>query len=334
MNASTRLVLASLLACPLLSACDSAREEPKASVEERVARFERPHDKKAVRRVGGGTDVPTIVDASKQGGDGDEGNAEISFDPPYDGEPVNTEKLANGLVAEDFVVGDGAEATEGAKVTVHYTGYLKDGTVFDSSVKKKRPFSFDVGGGRVIKGWDEGVAGMKVGGKRRLQVPSELGYKDRRMGAIPPNSDLVFTIELLNVRPPLPDPQPASAFEGQPRSKQTLEGGLIVETYKEGEGDGAKKGDTVSVHYTGTLADGTEFDSSVNKKRPPIEFPLGQRRVIEGWDKGLEGMKVGELRKLSIPPELGYGDKEKPNIPANSILVFTVEMMAITPKPE
>jgi FKBP-type peptidyl-prolyl cis-trans isomerase len=105
-----------------------------------------------------------------------------------------------GLQIEDLVVGSGREAKAGDVVEVHYTGWLVDGKKFDSSVGRE-PFSFDLGAGQVIQGWDRGVAGMKVGGKRKLTIPPELGYGSRGFpGAIPPQSTLVFEVELLDVR--------------------------------------------------------------------------------------------------------------------------------------
>ncbi len=106
----------------------------------------------------------------------------------------------SGLKYIDLKEGTGAEAKAGDTVEVHYTGWLKDGTKFDSSLDRGEPFSFPLGKGRVIKGWDEGVAGMKVGGKRKLIIPAELAYGNRNMGKIPPNSELIFEVELLKVQ--------------------------------------------------------------------------------------------------------------------------------------
>jgi FKBP-type peptidyl-prolyl cis-trans isomerase FkpA len=108
------------------------------------------------------------------------------------------------LVIEDLVVGTGAAASAGQKVTVHYTGWLmeggKAGTKFDSSKDRKDPFVFSLGRGQVIQGWDEGVQGMKVGGKRKLTIPPAMGYGSRGAGGvIPPNATLVFEVELLHV---------------------------------------------------------------------------------------------------------------------------------------
>ena len=107
---------------------------------------------------------------------------------------------ASGLTYQDLAVGEGVEAVKGSQVTVHYTGWLTDGTKFDSSMDRNEPFDFPLGAGHVIKGWDEGVAGMKVGGKRKLTIPPSLGYGARGAGGvIPPNATLVFDVELLGV---------------------------------------------------------------------------------------------------------------------------------------
>ena len=119
-----------------------------------------------------------------------------------------TTTTASGLQYDDVTVGSGAEAKAGQRVTVHYTGWLYDhtrpdkkGAEFDSSRTGNRPFSFELGAGQVITGWDQGVAGMKVGGQRTLVIPPEMGYGARGAGGvIPPNATLVFDVELLGVR--------------------------------------------------------------------------------------------------------------------------------------
>jgi len=104
--------------------------------------------------------------------------------------------------------------------------------------------------------------------------------------------------------------------------------GLEIEILQEGNGQETKNGDMVSVHYTGTLVNGTKFDSSVDRGQP-FEFSLGEGRVIQGWDLGVLGMKIGEKRKLTIAPELGYGSADMGTIPPNSILIFEVELLGI-----
>lgn len=118
----------------------------------------------------------------------------VSHAIPQPGQSVTELKI------EDVKVGTGGEAVAGKTVTVHYTGWLTNGTKFDSSKDSGRPFTFPLGGGRVIKGWDQGVAGMKVGGVRKLTIPPSLGYgASGAGGVIPPNATLVFEVELLSV---------------------------------------------------------------------------------------------------------------------------------------
>ena len=106
----------------------------------------------------------------------------------------------SGLEIEDQIVGDGDEAVAGQTVEVHYTGWLTDGTKFDSSHDRDQTFSFKLGGGQVIAGWDQGVAGMKIGGSRKLTIPPEMGYGERGAGGvIPPNATLVFKVELIGL---------------------------------------------------------------------------------------------------------------------------------------
>ncbi len=115
-----------------------------------------------------------------------------------DAEPVKT---SSGLLYVDLVKGSGREAHVGETAIVHYTGWLEDGTKFDSSVDRGEPFSFQLGAGRVIKGWDEGVVGMHIGTKRKLTIPPHLGYGQRGAGRIiPPHATLIFEVELLDLR--------------------------------------------------------------------------------------------------------------------------------------
>ncbi|HKB88470.1 MAG TPA: FKBP-type peptidyl-prolyl cis-trans isomerase [Patescibacteria group bacterium] len=110
------------------------------------------------------------------------------------------QKMDDKLIIQDEVVGTGAEAVAGKNITVNYVGTLLDGTKFDSSYDRNQPFSFDLGAGQVIQGWDQGFNGMKVGGKRKLTIPPSLGYGSMDQGPIPANSTLIFEVELLSVK--------------------------------------------------------------------------------------------------------------------------------------
>jgi peptidylprolyl isomerase len=200
---------------------------------------------------------------------------------------------------------------------VHYTGWLwvnnAKGKKFDSSLDRGVPFSFHVGDEEVIKGWDEGVLSMKMGGKRELIIPAALAYGERGAGGvIPPNATLMFEVELLE-------------------KWEKTDTGLEYFDIKEGEGAEPKTGQSCVMHYTGWLwqegAKGKKFDSSVDRG-DPFTFPLGQGRVIKGWDEGVATMKVGGKRKLLIPAKLGYGDRGAGRvIPPKATLLFEVELL-------
>jgi len=123
---------------------------------------------------------------------------------PSPADNLNTQAPQTGLVTEEIVVGEGPLAEPGDMLTVHYVGTLSDGTVFDSSLDRNLPFSFTLGVGQVIRGWDEGFSGMRVGGRRRLIIAPDYGYGEFGVGTVPPNSTLFFEIELLNAETPAP----------------------------------------------------------------------------------------------------------------------------------
>ena len=236
----------------------------------------------------------------------------------------------SGLMSTVLKQGEGAVAQAGQLVDVHYTGWLEsNGTKFDSSVDKKRPFSFILGQGKVIKGWDEGVALMKVGEKRRLRIAADLGYGEKGAGPIPGGATLIFDVELLAaadlIEPPASPPELPDGVE-----ISSTASGLQYAVLSEADAAtaSASAGQNVSVHYTGWVAaSGTLFDSSL-KRGKPISFKLGTGRVIKGWDEGIAMMKVGEKRRLIIPADLAYGERGRgARIPPNATLIFDVELV-------
>jgi len=221
------------------------------------------------------------------------------------GEEDKFTKTASGLKYLDLTEGTGDEVKSGDWVKVHYTGTLRrDGTEFDSIIKRGEPAVFKVGVGKLIKGWDEGIPGMKVGGKRKLIVPAALAYGQHARPKIPANSELVFEVEVLGTYK------------------------VKITDLVEGKGPPVGNNDTVSVHYTGRLASNkVQFDSSRGKR--PLEVTIGRGEVIPGWEDGLVGMRVGGKRKLEIPAELGYGAKGfPPDIPPDADLEFEVELVS------
>jgi peptidylprolyl isomerase len=212
----------------------------------------------------------------------------------------------------------------GDKVSVHYTGRLTNDTVFDSSVKRGQPFQFKLGKGQVIKGWDEGIALMHKGEKATLVIPAQIGYGSRDMGKIPPNSTLIFDVELLDFEEgfkPLP-------YDVKGKDTVRTPSGLQIITVQENKNGAFPPAmSTVSVHYTGYLPDGSFFDSSVERGQP-IQFPLGKGAVIKGWDEGIAMMRKGEKARLVIPYQLGYGENGYPPIiPPKSTLIFDCELV-------
>ena len=240
---------------------------------------------------------------------------------------LNVEQTtASGLKVKLLQEGKGPKAEPGLTVSVHYTGTLMDGKKFDSSRDRGQPIKFKLGEGRVIKGWDEGIALLRVGDKALFTIPPSIGYGDRDMGVIPPNSTLQFEVELMEV---VEGPKP---FDVKGKDTLTTASGLryiIVEKAKDAAAPKAEAGKTVSVHYTGMLLSGKVFDSS-RDRGTPFQFGLGQGQVIKGWDEGIALMHVGDKMRLIIPSELGYGANGAGGvIPPNATLIFDVELMGV-----
>jgi len=203
------------------------------------------------------------------------------------------------LTIEDPTPGTGQMVQKGDFALMEYTGTLDNGSQFDSNaavggVVSKPPFSFFVGGGSVIQGWDLGIPGMKVGGVRKLTIPAELGYGAQGSGEkIPGGSTLHFTVKLVDV---------VKSGEEQVYDSKTITPGTGTEE--------VKKGDTITVEYVTTMANGYKVDSSADHGGT-YTFKVGEvGKVIAGFDAGVMGMKVGEKRHLRIPPLLAYGMNE------------------------
>jgi len=222
--------------------------------------------------------------------------------------------------------GDGEMPEEGDPVNVHFTFWLEDGTRLNSSIDVGQPLTFVIGRGQVPPGLEEGVADMRVGEQRQLVLPPELAFGEQGAGdTIPPNSTVVFEVELLEILPSGPD-TPVELDEGD---YTTTESGLQVADLEEGRGAVVEAGQPVTVHYTGWLTDDTKFDSSYNRGEP-FTFVPGSGQVIPGWDEGVVGMMEGGRRQLLVPPDLAYGQQGAGGvIPPNATLIFVIEVVEV-----
>ena len=248
---------------------------------------------------------------------------------PYDVKGKDTLKTASGLqyiIVKENKAGMKAEAGK-TMAEFNYAGYFRDGKSFDNSFERNQPLNVKVGQKQLMPGWDEGIALLRAGEKAKLIIPSALALGEKGYPPlIPPNTDLVMDIEMISVKeitvPPL--------FDVKTLEKKTTASGLMYyEVKKAGSPIKAEAGKTVKVHYSGYLADGTMFDSSVERGEP-IEFPLGQKAVIAGWDEGIALMSVGDKFRLVIPFQLAYGEAGRaPMIPAKAELTFDVELVEV-----
>ncbi|MCP3913792.1 MAG: peptidylprolyl isomerase [Actinomycetia bacterium] len=233
------------------------------------------------------------------------------------------------LVIDDLIEGTGAEAVAGQTVEVHYVGVLfDDGTEFDASWNRGQTFDFKLGQGQVIQGWDQGFEGMKVGGRRRLIIPSDLAYGPAGSDTIGPDATLVFVVDLVSVTAPPPPADPADEPELTYPDPVPTE--LVIEDLVEGEGDrSAQPDDTLIVNYVGGAMSTQEVVDSSWQRGEALRINL--REIIPGWAQGVVGMKPGGRRMLVIPPELAYSAEGVPGfIAPDETLVFIVELIEIS----
>lgn len=234
------------------------------------------------------------------------------------------ETTDSGLKIAVLTEGTGEEAAElGDTVTVDFTIWVADGErFFTGSGTSGQPFTFPIGSGAVFPGWDEGVTGMVAGESRQLLIPADIALGEQGFGEIvPPNSDLLMQVELLDVV----KPQKATVVDES--DFVVTDSGLKYYDIVEGTGATPQAGQTVIMNYTGWLEDGTQFESSVG--REPLPFALGTGAVIPGWDEGIATMKVGGVRQLVIPADLAYGASGSGPIPPGATLIFEVELLDI-----
>jgi FKBP-type peptidyl-prolyl cis-trans isomerase len=262
---------------------------------------------------------------------------------------ITAQKTSSGLYYTISREGTGELGKPGNTYSVSYTGKLLNGKAFDSNTDTafhhKEPLNIEIGKGRVIKGWDEGILLMKKGTKATLYIPSTLAYGPQEQRNIPANSVLVFDVEVLDIMDPAMkgavqkavDDQLLQDYFAKNNLKPTkTESGLYYIITTKGLGEFAKPGNKITMNYTGRTLDGKTFDSNTDPKFnhvQPFQFTLGQGNVIQGWDEGVQLLKIGSKATFFIPSHLAYGTAGAGGaIPPNASLIFDVECVAIDKK--
>lgn len=248
--------------------------------------------------------------------------------------------LPGGLRYVDDVKGTGREVKKGDLVSIHFKGWIvadsnnlfkdwsKDSTRMQYSLGDSRergvPYKFILNTEGFVKGSDEGIIGMKKGGTRTIIIPANLAYGPRGFGPIPPNASLKLVITVMDIK----DKVTAKLWDVDTTKAIVTKSGLKYVILQQGKGANADSGRTVTIHYSGYLADGKKFDSSIERDEP-LQVMLGVGMVIPGLEEGLKYLNKGSKARIIIPASLAYKDKAVGIIPANSNLYFDIEVIDI-----
>jgi len=224
------------------------------------------------------------------------------------------------LKIEDVKEGTGQGAKDGDTISLLYRGTFANGTEFDGNMDDKgKPrtekdvFSIVLGAQQVIKGWDEGLVGIKEGGERKLSIPAAKGYGAQASERVPANSDLYFTVKCLDI-----------IHRGEERVIDPTD-------LKIGTGEAVKNGDKITIHYVGKLLNDKVFDSS-REKNKPFTLVVGNGDAIPCIEVGVLGMKKGGIRRLRVPPLASLGAMPTGGVPPNSVTIFEIEVLDIKHK--
>ncbi len=260
---------------------------------------------------------------------------------------TNATRMPTGMYVVVDNPGTGEAPKTGYSVTMNYDGKLLNGKKFDSNIdttfKHVQPFTFTLGKGQVIQGWDQGVPQFKKGGKGKLIIPSSMGYGSAPQNNIPANSVLIFDIEMLDFLDPL-----ALGKEEDMKIQEFLKtnnitnakktkSGMYYVIEKEGSGPYPKTSDNITMNYTGMFLNGEKFDSNIDSTfghTQAFNFACGGRSVIAGWEEAALLLQKGSKAKILLPSALAYGANGSGKIPANTVLQFDMELVDIkTPPP-
>ncbi|NQT71983.1 MAG: FKBP-type peptidyl-prolyl cis-trans isomerase [Chloroflexi bacterium] len=248
----------------------------------------------------------------------------IPAPPPGEVAEEDYEITETGLKYYDMAVGDGDSPEAGQMVLIVFSMWLADGTQIRTPADTNGPTTMVIGSPDALAGLSEGLASMHEGGVRQLVIPPDLGHGEEGTegGTVPPNETLTVEVGLIAVVPWEPDP-PTEVDEAD---YTTTDSGLKYYDLAVGSGNPPEPEQAVVVQFTGWLTDGTQFTSSLDLGQPISAHKLGSGNKPEGFDEGVLTMQVGGKRQLVIPPELGFGEEELENVPANSTLIYEVEL--------
>lgn len=248
---------------------------------------------------------------------------------PFDITNLQPKKTPEGITYYCIKQGQGENAKIEDNAYIHYSGFLPNGSIFDSSVKKGAPVHIITGINQLFEGFDIALKLMNKGSKYRFIIPHKLAYNTKGYGnAVPPNTNITLDIELVDLK----TPPNVTMWKTEGKRVLTTDSGLKYAIFNAGKGELIENDDIVEVHYSGYFTNGRLFDSSV-KRFEPIQFPIGIGAVIDGWDEGLKLMRKGAKFQLQIPAKLAYGEQgAPPQIPANTDLIFDIEVVDIINK--
>lgn len=245
---------------------------------------------------------------------------------PYETKGIKAKKTKEGIVYYPLKKGTGEKAKIGDNAYIHYTGYLSDSSIFDSSLKNAEPVRVTVGGRHIVKGWSLALQQMNQGSKYRFIIPYHLAYGEKGYkNIIPPKSNLIMDIAMQKIVPEIE----VKKWNAKQRDTLKTESGLKYIIFEKGKGSTIKDSCVVELHYSGYFTNGKLFDSSV-KRQTPIKIPIGISAIIEGWDKAIKLMRKGAEYQFFIPSKLAYGKEGIPNqVPPDADLIFDIQIIDV-----
>jgi peptidylprolyl isomerase len=259
--------------------------------------------------------------------------AEGAPQAPAEVDPADYLLSDSGIQYYDVVEGDGPALESGQVAIIHFTVWQEDGTIFDSTLERGQPIQMAVRSDQIPAGWQEGLLNMQIGGERQLVVPVELafGAEQAAQTGIPPGSELVFDVQLLDIT----EGAPESPSEVDSDDYEQSDSGLQYYDLEEGDGSALEEGQVAIIHYTVWLEDGTLVDSSLDRGQP-IQMLVGGGQNIAGWEEGLMTMHVGGKRQMVIPAELAFGEEGAGGgfIPPNAVLILELEVLDAQSPPQ